>query len=428
MRNLTISGSILLLAVTTALPAQRADAAATARRLMQSATAALASGDTLAAADSVVAAARAWPAQPAYWLAAARWQAQARRPAAALEALATLTTLGGHWRADDPRLAPLTSDPRFRALRPPPRELRSLVVASLPDPDFHPEGVAWDPRTQRLFVGSVHRGTVVMIDSTGVVHTFLPGGTAGLRAVFGVLVDTTRNVLWVSSADVPERAGGAATPRVPPAVYAFSLTTGALVRRVGFPDTLPHLIGELVLAPDGGVWGTDSESPTIYRVPDDPTRGELERAPFTHRDWVSLQGLAFSTDGQQAWLADWTTGLYHLNLARGRVTPVAAGPGMTLLGIDGLYRTGEGHFLAIQNGIASPRVIAIDLQRDGLAVRALRALDHPPGEGEPTLGTVTPQGLLFVSGSLWPFYDRSGTLTGGPERGVPAQVRLIPWH
>jgi hypothetical protein len=395
---------------------------------MRGATAALAAGDTVAAADSVLAAARHWPTQAAYWLATARWQALAGRSTVALEALTTLAELGGSWRPDDPRLGSLVRDPRFRALHPPTAQRRSIVVASLPDPDFHPEGVAWDPRSRRLFVGSIHRGSVVLIDSTGSVQPFLPPSAHGLRAIVGVLADTARNLLWVSSADVPERAGGAASPRLPSAVYAFSLETGALVRRIGFADTLPHLIGELILAPDGSIWGTDSESPAIYRVPTDSARSTMERVAFTHPDWRSLQGLAFSADGRHAWIADWTTGLFRLDLVRGAVAPVAPGPGMTLLGIDGLYRVGEGHFLAIQNGIAPPRIIAIDLERNGLAVRSVRALDHPPGGGEPTLGVVTPEGLLFVAGSLWPFYDGTGTLTGGPDRGAPGEIRLIPWH
>lgn len=410
------------------LTAQRADSAAAARRLMRGATAALAKGDTLAAADSVLAAARSWPTQPAYWLATARWQGLAGRPAVALEALATLSALGGGWQPDDPRLAPLARQPGFAALRRPEVSSRSARVATLPDPDFHPEGVAWDPRTRRLFVGSVHRGSVVVIGDDGVVTSFVPAGSSGLRAVFGVLADTARNLLWVSSGDVPEREGGVATPRTPSAVFAFSLADGRLVRRWSFPGGDPaHLIGELVLAPDGTVWGTDSEQPALYRVPSDSSRTVLERVALSHPDWQSLQGLAFSEDGRQAWVADWTTGLFHLDLQVGVVTPVATPPGTTLLGIDGLYRVGAGHFLAIQNGITPHRLAALDLDTRGTRLRALRPLDHPPGGGEPTLGVVTESGLLFVSGSLWPFYDGAGQLS--PRAGRPmGEIRRIPWR
>lgn len=412
----------------TTLSAQRADSAAAARRLMRGATAALAAGDTLAAADSVLAAARRWPTQPAYWLAAARWQGLAGRPAVALEALASLTALGGGWDPADPRLAPVARDPRLATLQPPPRVTRSTVVATLSDPDFHPEGVAWDPRTQRLFVGSVHRGTVMVIARDGGITPFVPAGTAGLRAVFGILADTTRNLLWVSSADVPERDGGVATPRLPSAVYAFSLATGQFVRQWSFPPgDVAHLIGELVLAPDGSIWGTDSEQPTLYRVPADPSRTVLEPVALTHPDWGSLQGLTFSEDGRQAWVADWTTGLFHVDLGGGVVTPVATPPGTTLLGIDGLYRVGAGHLLAIQNGIAPHRVVALDLDARGTRLRTLRPLDHPPGDGEPTLGVVTEGGLLYVGGSLWPFYEAGGRLRPGQQR-PPGEIRRLPWR
>ncbi|HQW67280.1 MAG TPA: hypothetical protein PLJ23_09575, partial [Gemmatimonadales bacterium] len=64
MRHFITCCLVLCLTVSN-LTAQRADSAATARRLMRGATAALAKGDTLAAADSVLAAARSWPTQPA---------------------------------------------------------------------------------------------------------------------------------------------------------------------------------------------------------------------------------------------------------------------------------------------------------------------------------------------------------------------------
>lgn len=410
------------------LTAQRADSAAAARRLMRGATTALAKGDTLAAADSVLAAARSWPTQPAYWFAAAQWQGLAGQPGMALEALAALKALGGGWQHDDPRLASLARQPGFAALRPPETPSRSEIVARLPDPDFHPEGVAWDPRTRRLFVGSVHRGAVILIGNDGVVSSFVPAGTAGLRAVFGVLADTARNLLWVSSGDVLERDGGVAIPRAPSAVFAFSLSNGRLVRRWSFPGgDAAHLIGELVLAPDGTVWGTDSEQPALYRVPSDSSRTELEQVALTHPDWHSLQGLAFSEDGRQAWLADWSTGLFHLDLKAGLVTPVAIPPGTTVLGIDGIYRVGSGHLVAIQNGITPHRLVELDLDARGTRLLALRPLDHPPGAGEPTLGAVTEGGLLFVNGSLWPFYDAAGHLS--PREGRPlGEIRLIPWR
>jgi DNA-binding beta-propeller fold protein YncE len=303
-----------------------------------------------------------------------------------------------------------------------------LRVAALPDPDFHPEGVAWDPRTQRLLVGSVRRGAVIAIDANGAVSPFIASGTSGLRAVFGVLADTARNLLWVSSTDMREREGGTATPRAPASVFAFSLETGRLVRRWGFAGDDPaHLIGELVLAPDGTVWGTDSEQPALYRVPADSSQTVLEKLPLTHPAWRSPQGLAFSADGREAWLADWSTGLYHLDLLTGVVTAVTAPPGTNVRGIDGLYRVGAGHFLAIQNGAAPFRIVALDLDARGTTLRALRVVDHPPGAGEPTLGVRSEEGLYFVGGSLWPFYDAAGQLR--PQRGRPlGEIRLLPWR
>ena len=137
-------------------------------------------GDTRAAADSVLAAARSWPTQPAYWLATARWQGLAGRPAVALEALATLAALGGGWQPDDPRLAPLARQPGFAALRRP-RRCRRAVRAwpRCPTRLSSRRASRGTLGTRRLFVGSVHRGSVVVIGDDGAVTSFVPAGTAG---------------------------------------------------------------------------------------------------------------------------------------------------------------------------------------------------------------------------------------------------------
>ena len=102
-----------------------------------------------------------------------------------------------------------------------------------------------------------------------------------------------------------------------------------------------------------------------------------------------MQGLAFSEDGRQAWVADWTTGLFHLDLRPVCVTPVATPPGTTLLGIDGLYRVGAGQLiLAIQNGIAPHRIVALDLDARGTRCGRCGRWTTRRAEGEPTLGAV----------------------------------------
>ncbi len=426
MRKLLTFGLAVLCAVPA--PAQRADSAATARRAMAAAGRLLAAGDTLAAADSALHAARAWPRQGAYRLAAARLAARTGQRDVAIAELTAYTRMGFGWSDDDPWFAAVAPDPEFRALaleveghRLPLRG--SQLFRTLADSTLHPEGVAFDPATGRVFLSSVHRRKVIVIDPDGRVRDFVPT-SAGLDAVFGVVVDRSRCLLWLTSGAVPEQRG---TPRGTPGgseVVAVALGDGAIRGRWALPDTAgAHLLGDVVLAPDGQVYATDAIGRAVYRVPEEGESRELERMPWHHHDWVSLQGLAFSADGRQAWLADWTTGLFVVDVASGTVRPVAARATDYTLGVDGLYLVGERRLVGLQNGVAPPRVVAFNLNTRGDSVVATTVLDrHLPLATEPTLGVLTPGALLYVANSPWGHYRSDGT--PDPARPFPPPVLL----
>jgi hypothetical protein len=140
-------------------------------------------------------------------------------------------------------------------------------------------------------------------------------------------------------------------------------------------------------------------------------------------DWMSLQGLAFAADGSTAWLADWTTGLYRIDVASGVVSPVSADPSLFTLGVDGLYVGGDRRLIALQNGIAPARVVAFDLDSTGTRVERVELLDrHLPAAIEPTLGVMVPGGLLYVANSPWGLYGPGGSVD--PEKPFPAPLLL----
>lgn len=420
--------AFLLALAAVPLPAQRADSAATARSLYRAAAGVLAAGDTAAAADSMLAAARAWPRQGAYRLAAARLAALAGRRAEAIAELQTYTRMGYGWRGADPAFATIASDPEFRALvmaadRNAEPLRRSEVFRTLADSMLHPEGIAFDPATGRVFVSSVRQRKVVVIEPDSRLRDFVPPG-AGHDAVFGLAVDTARGLLWLASGAVPEQAGPPSDTPGGSALVAVRLEDGGLAGRWLLPDTTGvHLLGDVIIAPDGGVYATDSRTPAIYRVPDDPDDRTLQAMPWRHPDWSSPQGLAFSSDGRLAWLADWTTGLFRIDRVTGTVTAVAAAPTDYTLGVDGLYQVGNTRLVGLQNGIGPPRVVAFDLTPAGDGVVAVTVLDrHLPLATEPTLGVLVAGSLLYVANSPWGHYRNDGS--PDPTRPFPRPVLL----
>lgn len=430
MPKLRLNLPVFLLTVSVGvLPAQRADSASVARAAFAEAGRLLAAGDTVGASERALHATTAWPMQGGYLVPVARLAALAGRSEEAIRLLQTVTRMGFAWKADHPALRSLDGIPEFANLRVGAEAnsnpmARSTILRRLPDSTLHPEGVAFDAATGRLFVSSVRHRKVIVIEADGRVRDFTPDA-APLEAVFGLAVDSPRGMLWLATSRTPEQATVASEAGSGAAIVGLDLATGRIRERWSIADTTaPHLLGEVVLAPDGAVWATDSRTPGIYRTVPDGIGGALPRAEIHSPDWASLQGLAFDARGRVAWLADWTTGLYRLDLVTGRVTPVAGAAYDFTLGIDGLYLLPGGDLIATQNGITPPRVIRLRLTPAGDSIANLHVLDrHLPIAEEPTLGVLVDGSLVYVANSPWGYY-RDGQPVPGAAFPLPALLRL----
>lgn len=417
------ASSVLVLSLAVfPLPAQRADSAASARAHFAAAGRALAAGDTRMALQRADSATLVWPRQPAYALATARLAAVAGDRSRALAHLARAVAMGHAFDPAHAAFATLRTDTSFERLADRGRALvaprvASTVVHRLADRAFHAEGVAHDPGTGRLFVSSARHGTVLALDSLGVATPFIPAST-GWPGAFGMAVDTARGVLWVAVSPSGLARDSSAVRDWRAAVVGVDLRTGAERERWTLADTTAaHQLGDVTLADDGSVWTADAAAPGVYRIEPDGRGGALAAPAFRSPHWASPQGIAVAPGGGEAWLADWTTGLYHLDRRTGAVTPVAATPEQNVLGVDGLLWRAEGTLVAIQNGTVPPRVVAITLRESGRAVAAVTLLDrHLPLAEEPTLGVVVGDALVYVANAPWRHY----------AAGVPRDESALP--
>jgi sugar lactone lactonase YvrE len=337
--------------------------------------------------------------------------------------------MGFAWNPAHPAFGRLQADTRFRALATASEanqapHVKSAVFRTLPDAWLHPEGVAFDGATGRVFVSGVRQRKVVVIEPDGRVRDFVPT-SAGFDAVMGIVVDSARGLLWFSTSVTPEM-DGAPSATGGALLVAAKLDDGTIAARYVLPDTSGgHMLGDVVLAPNGDVYTSDSRSPQVYRVRGAAANGTLERLSWQHRDWQSLQGMTFSPDGRTMWIADWTTGLFKVDVASGIVTPVMADPSIFTLGVDGMYLVGERRLVALQNGIAPARVVAFDLDASGTRVERAELLDrHLPQAIEPTLGVLVPGGLLYVANSPWGLYGANGAVDPNTPFPAPVLMRL----
>jgi len=106
---------------------------------------------------------------------------------------------------------------------------------------------------------------------------------------------------------------------------------------------------------------------------------------------------------------------------RGRTArPPAAG------GIDGLYLA-DRYLIGVQNGFGAGRVLRARLSTDGREIQRVEALESAVVDlNEPTTGTVTPGGFVYIANSqIWKWDADAESLRAG-ARLSPIMLRRVP--
>ena len=393
------------------------DSAAVARYSYSRATAALRRNDLTAARFEAGRSASAWPTQPAYQWARVVIGTRLHDTATVLDALTRYADLGlGRDVEADTSLARYLTLPPFREVA---GRLsaqyapltRGRPVAILPDSTFFPEGVDVDPRTGFMYVASIRHRTIAELTPRGdYVRELLPRSGVGLGAILAVRADPQRGVLWATMSGLPQMEGYQPPDSLVHALIRISLPQGEIDGRWDLPMTTGgHTLGDVAVGPLGDVFLSDSRDPVLYRLPADG--GGLQ--PIRHPLFRSLQGVAPAPGARVVFVADYAHGILKVDVLSGEVSRVADAPGSTSLGCDGLVWH-DGALVAVQNGVAPPRVMRFEL--DSAWTRFVRAdvVDRNlPLADEPTIGTMVGDNFVYVANSQWEKYDDAGTLRRG---------------
>ncbi|MCP4302635.1 MAG: hypothetical protein GY783_18790, partial [Gammaproteobacteria bacterium] len=127
------------------------------------------------------------------------------------------------------------------------------VVATLDARNFIPEGIAAD-REGRFYLGSIRNGNLVRI---GESSETLSTPKDGHWSVFGMRFDNSGG-LWFASAAVPQFAS-AAEAVGQSGLFRYDLHSGKISDSALLPTSDgAQLLGDLVLAPSGVIYTTDS--------------------------------------------------------------------------------------------------------------------------------------------------------------------------
>lgn len=263
---------------------------------------------------------------------------------------------------------------RIRAANPP--RVRSTIACRLAERDLHPEGVAFDPQSRALFVGSF-KGKIVRVDARGVARDFASVvGADGPRVVVGVRVDTARQALWAAVADPRAFADAAVAGG---ALHRFDLRTGRLLGRFTMPGA--GALNDVVVTPAGDAYATNTMDGSVWRT---VAGSETMRVFLPAGTAPEANGIALDAARGVLFVAA-ARGIVRAELATGRARALENASGWPLGSFDGLYWWRDG-LVGIQNGVHPGRVMRLTLDADATTVTRAEVVEqyHPQFNGMTT--------------------------------------------
>jgi hypothetical protein len=260
--------------------------------------------------------------------------------------------------------------------------------------------IVWDPGREVFLVGTAREGVVFAVTRDGETREILRADDEnGLWGIYGLLLDTQGNRLWVSSGANANFAGYDQADAGRSALFEFDLESMELIKRYPVPaDGRPHRLGGMVRTPGGDVYAVDTILPIVYHL----AKGSDRLAPFVASgDMVSLRGVTLDDTGSLLYIADYEMGIMVLDLAGKRAMKLQVPETFNLGGIEGMFFW-EGHLVLIQNGIEPQRIMRLKLSLDGTSVTEVAPLAvAQPFFNFPNFGTVLDGQLYFFANSHW---------------------------
>ena len=312
------------------------------------------------------------------------------------------------------------NDPEFQKIREKlaneePRTPDAPVAFRLADAKLIPEGIAYDPKRDRFFIGSVAQRKIVSANRKGEVKD-LSKPEDNLNCVLGLVVDVAHEQLYAVSTNgfLDE-----AQKQRRNAVVHYDLKNELLVNRYDAPDA--NQLNDLTLAADGTIYATDSASGTLFRK----TPADKTLTPFGAKGALpGANGITLFADGK-LYVAI-STGIARIDLSNGASKRLPQPDTVVTGGCDGLYWHG-GDLVGIQNVTNPGRVIRIALADQGTRISGSTVLQshHHSEFAEPTTGAIAADVLYVIANSYVGHFQPNGSIKD-PGQLKPTAIIAVP--
>ncbi|MGK4009290.1 hypothetical protein WMF31_42210 [Sorangium sp. So ce1036] len=273
----------------------------------------------------------------------------------------------------------------------------------LPAGFTYPNGIA-HAEDGTLFVGSIASGRILRRAPGGGWSALFPGSEEIFSAT-SLRLDAPRGLLWGTSPDVmgllrPDGSLGRRAPRL----FSLDARTGAVRRIVRLPEGA--MANDIAIAPDGGLYVTDSSRASVLYLRPGGERWETYvsdarfKAQGAGMASVGPAGIALSPDGRA--LAINTHGPGRLFLVRAGAA--GAAPAVSEVPLprrlenpDGMRFAPDGRLLVLEGATDSGdgRVVRIDVLGEAPGPRAIEVLAS--GLESPVNLTVEANGRVWIT-------------------------------
>lgn len=272
------------------------------------------------------------------------------------------------WR-DDTRYQRIVA--RVRAANPP--IVRSRIAHRISERDLHPEGIAFDPVTDALFLGSF-KGKIVRIGRDGSVRDFAHvGSPERALVVVGIRVDTVGRSLWAAVDDPRAFSDGTIAGG---ALHRYDLATGRLSGRYTMPA--PGALNDLVVTASGDAYATNTVDGSVWRT----VAGSQQLRAFAPAGSApGANGVALD-EARGALFVAAARDIVRMDLNTGRRTRLRNRTTHPLGSFDGLY-SWRGRLVGVQNGVHPGRIVLLSLDDGATTVSRAEILEryHPMADG-----------------------------------------------
>ncbi len=291
------------------------------------------------------------------------------------------------------------------------------VIVTSSERDFIPEGIEIDNKTGIIYISSINRHKIIAVNKKGKHKDFIKPGQDGFKEGLGLKIDYNRRWLWVISVLTEGKVFLSK-------IHAFDLRTGKTMQQYSIQDTLPHLFNDLVIAPDGNIFITDTYFTAVYKL--DPVAKKLElfiQSPLLRYP----NGLAFGNN--KMYIATYRNGIVSLDTTSKEIKKIRGVADTTIaLGLDGLVFRNNSLFGVFNTGSPDSKncVIQYFLSANGESIEREKILDQGnPLFADPTTAALYRNKLYVIANSHLDVFNANKTSTKGIENKLRPVTILV---